>query len=1184
MMDSRQEGEGAAEKGSAKQGGASVGHPINVATGAMFADCEDIRIAGRVPLVWPRHYSTDLLAMPTPYQPFGQGWYCAWFVTLTRVDKEFRFRTPQGSVILLPDPDGQAEKGKTIRDLGTFTEIRGQGMYFRVTQWDPESYKVATYVFLSGRNGQEWPLRFLENGTGDGVELAWDDQGRLKGLRQKLEKRTLAVAYTAENRVESVAFRHADGRQEILSRYEYDKAGRLAAAYDALDLADRYDYDRAGRLVRESDKDGGVFTFKYDDKGRCVRTSGLDNYDLKLLRYMDHIGTTQVTNSYGKVWLYKWLPTGQIIEEISPLGGIRKTGYDEFGRIIGVLDAAGLEVRYGFDESGNRASIKYPGGEKKTAFDPDHRPLSQVTKDGAEYHREYEASGRIKRTKDPVGVEWEFCYDADGNLIKVDMGGIEVHWAFGPNGAVLEGRGADGHITRYVYDAYGRLERKTGPMGDIHAYRSDALGRIVEGLRPDGSRTFLAYDAGGNVISAKDGNGLGMRYLYGPCGRLLAITDAIGRTTRLRWGTEPGRLEAIENAKGEVQRFFHDAEGNVVREVDFAGVEKRFVLDVAGRAIAMFNGMGERIACERDEVGRLSGLILPDGSKVEYVFGDSGALVKASCPDAVVEVESDILGRTLKETRGDAWIKYAYSRQGKVARMETSLGLALDYDYDVGNLLAAVRSGEDTLVGIRRNPLGAEIGRTLPGGLFQEQEVDPVGRLHSQGVFANAGGAPVVSRKYAWNGMVLAGVRDAAWGETHYAYDGAEQLIRAHQPGKAERLFEYDATGNLTLERYGVNLEDCLIGTGNRLLRRGSTRFEYDRAGRLIRKIEASPDPDSPGDRVWEFAWDALDQLRALTRPDGAVWRYRYDPMGRRIAKEGPEGTMLFHWDRHAVVHDDSGGGNSRAWIMDRHTYKPFGRLQKGVFCPIVTDLLGTPREMLDPMGIPIWTAQYGPFGDLEAETHPENRCPLRFQGQWLDEESGLHYNRYRYYDPSMSRYVSPDLVGLRGGMNVYRYTPNPINWIDPLGLDWNYVLVDPAGKVYYTGQAGDGVSPCAVMNRHAGNPKDGDAPQRFNPHPDPAVGDQMFVVATGLDHETSRGLEQRISDDHDLMIGRRDSDQNEHGSVRGNNQNPVDQNDSNPKRDSRADAAQDHLDKTGKSTDDLIADAMKKGPAEKCK
>ncbi|MFJ2331791.1 RHS repeat-associated core domain-containing protein, partial [Pseudomonas helleri] len=62
-------------------------------------------------------------------------------------------------------------------------------------------------------------------------------------------------------------------------------------------------------------------------------------------------------------------------------------------------------------------------------------------------------------------------------------------------------------------------------------------------------------------------------------------------------------------------------------------------------------------------------------------------------------------------------------------------------------------------------------------------------------------------------------------------------------------------------------------------------------------------------------------------------------------------------------------------------------------------------------------------------------RNPLRFQGQYFDTETGLHYNRYRYYDPQVGRFISKDPIGFAGGLNVYAYAPNPVGWVDPFGL-----------------------------------------------------------------------------------------------------------------------------------------------------
>ncbi|WP_181259361.1 RHS repeat domain-containing protein [Pseudoduganella armeniaca] len=103
-------------------------------------------------------------------------------------------------------------------------------------------------------------------------------------------------------------------------------------------------------------------------------------------------------------------------------------------------------------------------------------------------------------------------------------------------------------------------------------------------------------------------------------------------------------------------------------------------------------------------------------------------------------------------------------------------------------------------------------------------------------------------------------------------------------------------------------------------------------------------------------------------------------------------------------------------------------------------DQLGAPQELTDCDGKVAWSAQYKAWGQAK-QAISDAACragmwnPIRFQGQYEDAETGLFYNRYRYYDPSTARFLSQDPIGLDGGANLYQYAPNPTAWIDPLGL-----------------------------------------------------------------------------------------------------------------------------------------------------
>ena len=132
------------------------------------------------------------------------------------------------------------------------------------------------------------------------------------------------------------------------------------------------------------------------------------------------------------------------------------------------------------------------------------------------------------------------------------------------------------------------------------------------------------------------------------------------------------------------------------------------------------------------------------------------------------------------------------------------------------------------------------------------------------------------------------------------------------------------------------------------------------------------------------------------------------------------------------------------------------------------TDQVGLPEELSNSQGQLVWQATYKTWGNTQAEewklveadgskTHPldagdqpENEARqqnLRFQGQYLDRDTGLHYNTFRYYDPDIGRFISPDPIGLEGGINLGSYSPNPTSWIDPWG--WCVQQNRAAGKVW---------------------------------------------------------------------------------------------------------------------------------------
>jgi len=205
--------------------------------------------------------------------------------------------------------------------------------------------------------------------------------------------------------------------------------------------------------------------------------------------------------------------------------------------------------------------------------------------------------------------------------------------------------------------------------------------------------------------------------------------------------------------------------------------------------------------------------------------------------------------------------------------------------------------------------------------------------------------------------------------------------------------------------------------------------------------------------------------LRRLETPEGEHWHYRYDVFGRRIAKfcSNPgEATRRRHgiretylWMADRLIESRRFGPDcdlldTTLWHYRAERFDPLAREVLGAddsrCYPIASDPNGTPHTLYNSQGQIVWQAGHTLWGsprerdygsELQPTRYPETvpDCPLRFPGQWADPESGLHYNLHRYYDPHSGQYLSPDPIGLAGGLRTHAYVHDPLQWVDPWGL-----------------------------------------------------------------------------------------------------------------------------------------------------
>jgi RHS repeat-associated protein len=247
-------------------------------------------------------------------------------------------------------------------------------------------------------------------------------------------------------------------------------------------------------------------------------------------------------------------------------------------------------------------------------------------------------------------------------------------------------------------------------------------------------------------------------------------------------------------------------------------------------------------------------------------------------------------------------------------------------------------------------------------------------------------------------------------------------------------------------------------GPGGRLHARGDVEYHWDPAGQLAARVERAGTAE---ERVWRYSWDGTGRLAEVRAPDGKDVSFVYDALSRRVLERVRQRDKLisltrYVWDGDVLLHEIWQGADAegdpiveeRTYFFEDDSFTPWahrevrhGRKGRGapVWSHYVTDPIGTPEALVDPAGKVVYRADRKLWGKTSAREGSKRTTPLRFPGQYEDGETGLFYNRFRYYDPEAGIYIGPDPIGLLGGPRPYGYVDNPLREMDPFGLgqDW---------------------------------------------------------------------------------------------------------------------------------------------------
>ncbi len=602
------------------------------------------------------------------------------------------------------------------------------------------------------------------------------------------------------------------------------------------------------------------------------------------------------------------------------------------------------------------------------------------------------------------------------------------------------------------------------------------------------------YDRHGNLLAWTDGNGVVWTMEYGPFDLPVERTDGEGHRWQYRYDKDTLQLTEVINPQGESYLYVLDNCGRVTEEHDWGGVVWRYRYDADGLYTAKVNGLEETILYSRDAAGRLAEIITPEG-KTQYAYDKSGRLTGIFSPDGISQRTGyDERGRVNVTTQGRRAIEYHYPDEHTVIRCilppederdrhpDESL-LKTTYRYNAaGELAEVILPGDETLT-FSRDEAGREVLRHSNRGFACEQGWNAAGQPVSQraGFFpeeATWGGlVPSLVREYRYDsaGNVSAVTSREDYGrETRREYrldrNGQVMAVTASGTGlgygEGDESYGYDSCGYLKAQsagRHRISEETDQYAGGHRLKQAGNTQYDYDAAGRMVSRTRHR---DGYRPETERFRWDSRDQLTGYCSAQGELWEYRHDASGRRTEKRCDRKKIRFTylWDGDSIAeireYRDDKLYSVRHLVFNGFELisQQFSRVRQPhpSVAPqwvtrtnhAVSDLTGRPLMLFNSEGKTVWrpgqTSLWGlalslpadtGYPDPRGELDPEAAPGLLYAGQWQDAESGLCYNRFRYYESETGMYLVSDPLGLLGGEQTYRYVPNPCGWVDPLGL-----------------------------------------------------------------------------------------------------------------------------------------------------
>jgi RHS repeat-associated protein len=534
---------------------------------------------------------------------------------------------------------------------------------------------------------------------------------------------------------------------------------------------------------------------------------------------------------------------------------------------------------------------------------------------------------------------------------------------------------------------------------------------LVHFTNDHGVGYHLELNAAGDMTKRTYGQARVEEYSYDAHGRLVGVSDANGNPV----------LEIAYDAGGEVaSRTFATGATDVTEAASSAGI--RFV-----QGFDVYGNVTETEVYGPESTGT------PEQS-ITTTYDPYQRLVTTANETVSMTATYDDFARTRSMTVdfGDFSKTYSYELDdnGRRVAFVGPDGSRTEYEYTASGRLVGATDAQGTTSFARSGTYGEEV--TLPGGITSVTSRDALSRV-TRVLSTTPGGETLMDQQYTWDAHRLTAT-STEHGPYDYAYDDTGRVVGASYPTVEQTTIALDPSGNRSADA-AFGSATPVYNSANQLVSFGSAAsYAYDAEGNMTQRTE--------GGVTTTYEYNAANQLvRVLDGSGAEVASYAYDPLGRRVKKVvGGEVTWFLYAEEGLIGEFDAQGKPLRTYGWRPGTEWQSAPLWMRVGTQVyyyLVDRVGTPQKLVDADGQVVWSVETEAYGAGHVAPGSIVTNNMRFSSQYYDEETGLHYNLFRYYDPRLGRYLNVEpLLEMSNRTNYYEFADNnPLLRADRMGL-----------------------------------------------------------------------------------------------------------------------------------------------------